>query len=101
MNKEHFIKRMSLIQNFHSEQETLSVLIEKIIDGWAVVKMGSYLIDEIINMINESLHIEDKGLLSWWLYENVEKVIYYPDINKEVSVRTLEELYNYIMCMSE
>jgi len=94
MEKDQFIKRMKLIQNFHSEQETLNLLIDKLVDGFPVVDMGNYLVDAILEMINESLTIKDKDLLSWWLYENVDKLIY--DGDKEISVRTLEELYDYI-----
>lgn len=96
MTKEQFIKRINLIQNFQSEQETLSVLINKITDGYSVVTIGDYLIDEIINMINETMNIEDKDLIFWWLYENVDKVIYLND-DTEISVRTVEELYDYIV----
>ncbi len=95
LSKELFVKRMSLIQNFHGEQETLSVLIEKLIDGWAVITIGNYLVDTIIEMLNEALNIKDENLLFWWLYEDVDKVIY--DGDKEISVRTLEELYDYIV----
>lgn len=99
LSKELFIKRMNLIQNFYSEQDALSVLIEKIIDGWAIVTIGNELVNEIIDMLNEALNIEDKGFLSWWLYEDVDKIIYYGD--KEISVRTLEELYDYLTSSQE
>lgn len=95
MKKDQFIKRMQLIQNFYSEQETLNLLIDKLVGGFSVVDIGNYLVNEILEMINESLEIKDENLLSWWLYEDVDKVIYYGD--KEISVRTLEELYNYII----
>jgi len=94
MNKEQFTKRMRLIQNFHSEQDTLRILINKITDGHLVVDFGNYLVDEIVDMINESMGITDKDLIEWWLYEHTDKVIYYED--KEISVRTIEELYDYI-----
>jgi len=98
MTKEQFIKRMGLIQNFHSEQETLSVMIEKIIDGYAVITMGNYLVNEMIDMITEDFELEDKELISWWLYENVDKVIYTSEYTKRIiSVRTLDELYDYII----
>ncbi len=93
MTKEQFIKRMNLIQNFQSEQQTLSVLIEKITDGYNIVTIGDYLVDEIINMIEEDLGYND--ILAWWLYEDVDKVIY--DNEEEISVRTLEELYDYMI----
>lgn len=95
MTKEQFIKKMSLIQNFHSEQETLSTLINKLTDGFSVVTMGNYLITEIIDNINKDLEIEDKGLIEWWLYEDVDKVIYFKD--SSLSVRSLEELYEFII----
>jgi hypothetical protein len=94
MTKEKFIKRMSLIQNFYSEQDTLQVMIEKISDGYSVVTMGNFIVDELVNMIEEDIGYKD--ILGWWLYEDVDKVIYEKDESKEYSVRTLDELYDYI-----
>jgi len=93
MTKEQFVKRMNLIQNFHSEQQTLAGLIDKITDGYNVVTIGDYLVSELINMIEEDLDYKD--ILGWWFYEDVDKVIYYKE--KEISVRTLEELYDYMI----
>lgn len=95
MTKEQFIKRMSLIQNFHSEWETLQILIDKITDGYSVVTVGDYLVTEIIDMIEEDIGY--KNILDWWLYEDVDKVIYEDEEEKEYSVRTLEELYDYMV----
>jgi len=97
VTKEQFNKRMELIQNFHSEQETLQVLIDKLTDGYSVVDMGNYLVEELVNIITEELHIKDKDLLFWWLYEDVEKIIY--DENKKplYNVKTLDGLYDYIV----
>jgi hypothetical protein len=90
VTKEQFIKRMELIQNFHSEQETLQVLINKLTDGYSVVDMGNYLVDELVNIITEELHIKDKDLLFWWLYEDVEKIIYDADEKPLYNVKTLD-----------
>lgn len=97
MTKEQFIKRMELIQNFHSEQETLQVLIDKINDGYSIVTIGNYIVDELVNMIMEELHITDKDLLSWWLYEDVDKIIYDMDKKPLYNVKTLDGLYDYIV----
>lgn len=102
MAKEQFIKRMQLIQNFHSEQETLSVFIDKITDGYPVVTIGDYLVDEIINMITEDLKInKEDNWLNWWLYEDVDKVVYEEKDGKkiEISVRTLGELYDFLISL--
>jgi hypothetical protein len=98
MTREQFIKRMSLIQNFHSEQDTLQVVIDKLTDGYCVVTMGDYIITEMINMIEEDIGYKD--ILGWWLYEDVEKVIYESDGSKKYIVRTLDELYDYMVANS-
>lgn len=95
MNKETFIKCMQQIQNFHSQQETLSDVIEKLSDGYCVFTMGNQLVDIILDLINKNLNIEDNLLLGWWLYEDVDKIIY--DERRAISVKTLDELYNYII----
>lgn len=95
MTKEQFIKRIGLIQNFISEQETLGVLIDKITDGYPVVTIGDYLIREMINMIEEDL--EHKDILEWWLFEEVEKLIYDENMNVIANITKLEDLYNYMV----
>ena len=95
MTKERFIKYMSLILNFYSETETLQVLISKITDGFSVVTIGDSLVVAILDIIEEDLHIAKKDdILSWWLWEDVDKVIY--DGDNEISVQTLDELYDYL-----
>ena len=95
MTKEQFVKRIQLIQNFHSEQETLGVLIDKITDGYPIVTIGDYLITEMIDMIEENLGHKD--ILEWWLYEDVEKIIYNLDNTVFADVTKLEDLYDYLV----
>ena len=94
ITKEQFIKAISQIQNLHSQQDTLNKLIDKLTDGFSVVDIGNYVVEELINMININLDLEDKDLLGWWLYEDVEKIICIDD--KPVKVETLDELWDYI-----
>lgn len=94
INKDQFTKAMSQIQNLHSQQDTLNKLIDKLTDGFSVVDIGNYVVEELINMININLDLEDKDLLGWWLYEDVEKIIYIDD--KPIKVETLDELWDYI-----
>lgn len=97
MTKERFVKYMNLIQNFYSETDTIQELIDKITDGYSCITIGEKLINAILDIIEEGLHIpKDDDILSWWLYEDVDKVIY-DENNNPISVRTLEELYNYII----
>jgi signal recognition particle GTPase len=94
INKDQFTKAMSQIQNLHSQQDTLNKLIDKLTDGFSVVDIGNYVAEELIDMININLELEDTNLLDWWLYEDVEKIIYIDD--KPIKVETLDELWDYI-----
>lgn len=94
MKKEIFIKRMTAILDFSKKQEDLNDAIDKFTDGGAIVTIGDSIIKELLDSIKEAMKIEDSDLLSWWLWEDVEKVIYCE--NKEFKVQTLEELYDYI-----
>jgi hypothetical protein len=96
MNKEQFIRKMNLIQNFHSSQQTLSSLINKLTDGYNVVDFGNYLVSEIIDMINEDMKIEDQDLLDWWLYEDVDKIIFNGNGKIDSEIRNVDQLYDYI-----
>ena len=96
MTKDEFIRKTRLIQNFHSEQQTIQSLIDKISDGFPVVTIGDYLVAEVLRTISEQLNIpSDDDLLEWWLYEDVEKVIFEKD--KRIDVSTLENLYDFII----
>lgn len=99
MEKDLFIKRMNTILDFEKEQKAISSLIDKITDGYPVVTFGGDLILELLSSINEAMNIRDNDLLSWWLWENVDKIIYYTekDNKQEIKVETLEELYDYIL----
>lgn len=94
ITKEQFTKSMSQIQNLHSQQDTLNILIDKLTNGFWVVDIGSCVAEELIDMININLELEDTNLLDWWLYEDVEKIIYVDD--KPIKVETLNELWDYI-----
>ena len=97
MTKEQFVKRIKLIQNFYSEQDTLAVLINKITGGGSIVIIGDYLVQEIIAMIYENMKCNPcHGWIEWWLWEDVEKVVYYPN-GTQTKVETLEELYEFLV----
>jgi hypothetical protein len=100
MTKEQFVNRIGLIQNFNSKQEVLSDLIDKITDGYGIVEFGDDLANEIIDMISEDMGIaEGDDLIEWWLYEDVDKIVYETKNDKEIKieVETAEQLYDYIV----
>ena len=51
------------------------------------------MVDKLVDFLGQG-NEEAIDLINWWLYEDVEKVLRYKD--KEISVRTIDELYDYI-----
>lgn len=99
LSKEDFAKRIALVQNFQSEQQTLGVLINKITDGYPIVTFGNNLIAELIAITAQELNDND-DFISWWLWEDVEKVVWIGEKEQEISVRTVDELYNFLVGQS-
>ena len=97
IDKESFIKSIKEIQKFHKEQKVLDALIEKISDGFPVTTIGNNLVTSLIDVISSSFTSPKsvKGLIEWWLYEKVDKVLYIE--NEEFSVRTLNEFYDFLV----
>ena len=95
--KEKFTKRIKVMQDYFKEINSIQQIINKITDGYASVVIGEEVVCELIDSIVDDLELTNDGddILRWWLYEDVDKVIYYKD--KEISVRTAEELYDYLV----
>jgi hypothetical protein len=101
MTKEQFVNRINLIKKFYKERDALKKLINKLTDGYSIVTFGDELVYEIIETINEDMKINNNDdLIDWWLCEEVEKVICEiddDDNEKEMEVKTPEQLYDYII----
>ncbi len=97
IDKKSFIKSIKEIQKLCEEQETIDTLIEKISDGFPVTTIGNNLATSLIDVIACSFTSVEtaKDLIEWWLYEKVDKVLHIDTM--EVSVRTLEELYDFLI----
>lgn len=95
ISKECFIERMQAIDDFYGEQHVLYDALDPIVDGYFVITLGDKLIDTIVKQTNEELYPQDMDLLSWWLYEDVDKIINVD--NKEINVEQLEDLYDFMI----
>ena len=95
ISKEDFIKRMTAIADFHEEQSMFYEALEPLTDGHFIITMGDKLVDTILDQTNAELHPQDMELLAWWLYEDVEHLLWIDD--KEVNVEKLEDLYDFMI----
>ena len=83
------------IQDLNDRNDKLTeLLVDKDCCGW--VSHGTILIDDIIELLNDSFGLkEDDDLFSWWLYDISEnqKFVYHDNIKFDLN--SLDNLYLY------
>lgn len=95
---ENFKKTIEIYQEFLSKQEKLKEAGIDILESWL-----NDLPELLFNQWCKSNFTESGiDLIYWWIFESVEKVIYY-DINTlfgkqtiNYKLNTIEDLYNYL-----
>lgn len=93
---ESFKKSIEVIRKYNDLQEELYKTLSKITDGNFIVTVGDELIADILRLLQESLN-DENDWIDWWMYEDVEKIVYYPDENKKVDITKVEDLYNFLV----
>ena len=90
---DEFKEVMEIVKEFDKAQETLTKVLIK--ENTGFVDFGFPLQGLIFRLLKEIFNIEDPDLLEWWLYEDVEKIIYYPD-GLKYDLTNIKDLYYYI-----
>ena len=93
LSKEKFIEYLTAITKYNEEADKLSDFFEANLFESPLFTKATNLTNIVISYLSDvNEYVED--LINWWLYEDVDKVLHYKD--KEISVKTIDELYNYI-----
>lgn len=93
MQRERFKKYIKHILKYHKELDNWCDTLGSDLFTCPIFLQTGYIIDGLVNCIGLN-NDELVDLINWWLYEDVDKVLYYKD--KEISVKTIDELYDYI-----
>lgn len=96
LSKETFIKIITDMQKEDKKINDLSNFLEEnIIDGYATVKES--ISRNCIWDILKDIYTEDgEDLISWWMYEDVEKYLYNKTGQIIEDLTTIEALYEYL-----
>jgi hypothetical protein len=98
MKKENFVKEIELMKAFNDKVDLLSDNLNINIIESDFYSIPAQLFDNFI----ESVCTEDGAeLVFWWIYEDVEKVIYESEESSEkvYHLDTVDDLFNY-MCQN-
>lgn len=98
MDFETFKMAIDAIQKHREQQEKVTNFIESEIctESWAFCTFGDNLSDALLKVLEHVFN--DKGeWISWWLYEDVEKIVTFTDSNKKLDITKIEDLYNFLL----
>ena len=107
MSYELFDETINCIKQFLVEQESVSDALEKHFcnNSFVCVTIGNDLLEQFIKVLcnafgtpYEGKHVYD--IISWWLYEDVEKTIYDQD-GTTYDVSTTKGLYEYLTSIKD
>lgn len=94
ITKELFCKIIASIQKQEKIENDFCSALDTIIDGHFVGNLSATILGSLMELLEFNLNDKNQ-LISWWLYENVEKKIY--EGEKEYKVDTPELLYYYLI----
>ena len=91
--KSDFIKALNSYKQY---QDTLGKLSDLGVDMWIDGDPTDYIFGAYVE---EILNDEGQDLVYWWLFEDVEKVIYEDEDKEKViaNVESIEDFYNYLV----
>ena len=93
MQREQFKECLTHILKYHEELNKWCDTLGSDLFTCPIFEQANYIIDKLVDYIGLD-NDELIDLINWWLYEDVKKVLRCKD--KEISVKTIDELYNYI-----
>lgn len=101
IDKETFITVMNLIIEQDKMNEKFDDALALINSSWTITEADEHMRKAVWKILEIFFNEYELDNLQWWLYEDVEKVFFEQDKNgkyiKKYPVKTLEQLYDYIM----
>lgn len=95
LSKEKFIEYLTAITKYNEEADKLSDFFEANLFESPLFTKATNLTNIVISYLSDvNEYIED--LINWWLYEDVDKLIFLSD-GTTIDVKTPDKLYDYII----
>lgn len=94
ISKESFCKVMGYIKEQQEIDEKVGQALELVCDNMIVYGTENGYLKALVKILKE-LFDDRSDIIEWWLYEDVEKNIYYD--NKTINVETADKLYDFLI----
>lgn len=95
ISKKLFVEILTNIQKQNEIDHEISKALEKVCGDWVLFNTENLIYSSLSNLLSEIFNDEANDYIGWWLYEDVNKIIYVDDI--EIEVKTPEQLYDFLV----
>ena len=98
ITKETFCKVMSLIKEQEEIYNQVGKALESVMDGHFILGSENRFLEALLLVLKEVFQ-DDDDYISWWLYEDIEKIVY-ESADEDSKTRDLTEpkaLYDFII----
>lgn len=102
-NKEVFIETLRIIKEGYERRNKFEKAITEISDSFFVCNVGEEWLDQLVKLLelgmNDLPSRKYSSTISWWLWEDVEKKIWWEENGQKVEkdLTTPEALYEYLV----
>ena len=97
ISKKTFVEVLKLIKEQSKVYEKVNDALELISDSYVMVGTKDKNLDALLMVLSEVFDDKENGWISWWLWEDVEKYVYYENPKRKKSVKTTEKLYDFLI----
>lgn len=104
ITREEFCKIINNIQSQKQKENKLSDAVEQFIDGWFVLNESFY--EKELYFLLKKIFNDKNDYIGWWLFEDVEKIIYINNgrnskssksNENKIVLNTPEKLYDFLI----
>jgi hypothetical protein len=102
ISREEFIKTLDIIKKGFKRREKFEKSVSNVSDSFFICNIGEEWLDQLVHLLEVEMNDEPNpkygSMISWWLWEDVEKKIWWEEDGKkfERSLKTPVQLYNYL-----
>jgi len=96
ISKKTFVEVIKAIQEQDEIDSAFGKALETVCDSWCIYGTMDKQHGALAKVLTEIF--QDEGdWISWWLFEDVEKVVTYSDKRKKTVLKTPEQLYDFLL----
>lgn len=95
ISEDLFIKTIENIQKQQEKVDRFNKALDELSDGYPIFDSNNLYLESLLEILKSVFHDENEWI-EWWLWENVEKTVWFDD-GTEIDLTSSKSLYNFLI----